>query len=220
VCTVVQEKVTLAMDTWSYEGFTDGKHREETTRIRGFCPLHTWQLAERNNAFQLAIVYENILCAMAEELTHEHITAPQGAASAHWVRKIKHLLTPGASAQPDSMRFSEQCPFCRGRGKTERRLIEHLAALLHNDDMPSLLRQSTGLCRVHFAQAAQYAARHAPAQHVVLIACQQACVQRVLGEVRELIRKHDYRFNQEPRGEEMTSWRRAVALCAGNPGVR
>jgi hypothetical protein len=45
-------------------------------------------------------------------------------------------------------------------------------------------------------------------------------VQRVLAEVRELIRKHDYRFQQESHGEEMTAWRRAAELCAGNPGVR
>jgi hypothetical protein len=38
-------------------------------------------------------------------------------------------------------------------------------------------------------------------------------------EVKELIRKHDYLANAEPRGDEMTAWRRAAELCAGNPGV-
>jgi hypothetical protein len=37
--------------------------------------------------------------------------------------------------------------------------------------------------------------------------------------VKELIRKHDYLANAEPRGDEMTAWRRAAELCAGNPGV-
>jgi len=39
-------------------------------------------------------------------------------------------------------------------------------------------------------------------------------------EVRELVRKHAYRLLDEPRGQEMTSWRRGAQLCAGNPGVR
>lgn len=52
-----------------------------------------------------------------------------------------------------------------------------------------------------------------------LLTCQRACVRRVLEEVRELVRKHDYRFSQEARGEEMVSWRRAAELCAGNSGV-
>lgn len=40
-----------------------------------------------------------------------------------------------------------------------------------------------------------------------------------LDEVKELVRKHDYRFEDESQGEEMTSWRRAAELCAGNPNV-
>jgi hypothetical protein len=42
----------------------------------------------------------------------------------------------------------------------------------------------------------------------------------MLSEVCELVRKHDYRFSDVPRGNEMTSWRRATQLCAGNRGVR
>jgi len=53
-----------------------------------------------------------------------------------------------------------------------------------------------------------------------LLECQQVCMQRTLEEVQELIRKHDYRFGDEARGQEMTAWRRAAELCAGNPGVR
>jgi hypothetical protein len=45
-------------------------------------------------------------------------------------------------------------------------------------------------------------------------------MRRVLDEVEELVRKHDYRFRDEPQGDEMTSWRRAAELCAGQPGVR
>ncbi|HEV2583635.1 MAG TPA: hypothetical protein VGT44_22430 [Ktedonobacteraceae bacterium] len=42
----------------------------------------------------------------------------------------------------------------------------------------------------------------------------------MLGEVQELVRKHDYRYQLEARGDEMTSWRRAAQICAGQPGVR
>jgi hypothetical protein len=46
------------------------------------------------------------------------------------------------------------------------------------------------------------------------------CIRRVLEELRELVRKHDYRIIDEPRGNEMTSWRRGPQLCAGNRGIR
>ena len=42
----------------------------------------------------------------------------------------------------------------------------------------------------------------------------------VLEVIQELIRKHDYRFGDETRGNEMTAWRRGAEVCAGNPGVR
>jgi hypothetical protein len=39
-------------------------------------------------------------------------------------------------------------------------------------------------------------------------------------QLDEYIRKHDYRFQREPRGEEQSSPHRAVALVAGAEGMR
>src|SRR6266568_3133142 len=68
ICSVILERIAQPMNTWSYEGFTDVEHRQEVMRVRGFCPLHTWQLTQRNNAFQLGVVYENILSVLVEDL--------------------------------------------------------------------------------------------------------------------------------------------------------
>ncbi len=73
---------------------------------------------------------------------------------------------------------------------------------------------------MHFTQAHRKAEVDDPQLLRSLLECQRTCVQRVLEEVRESIRKHDYRFADEPRGDEMTAWRRAAKLCAGGPGVR
>jgi hypothetical protein len=209
------------METWSYEGFTDREQRALLTRIRGFCSLHTWQLAQRNSAFQLAVVYENILSEMEHDLAREQTNSSQESSDRNWLLEIKHLLQPGGSVDHTQLTgHSEQCPFCQIRTRAEQRLIERLVPLLQTEQMPSLLRQSTGVCRLHYMQATQYMHTRFPACYHILVECQQACVQRVLAEVRELIRKHDYRFQQESHGEEMTAWRRAAELCAGNPGVR
>ena len=73
---------------------------------------------------------------------------------------------------------------------------------------------------MHFYQAHNWASANDPALLPHLLECQRTCVQRVLEEVKEQIRKHDYRFSDEPWGEEMVAWRRAAELCAGNPGIR
>src|SRR2546426_4586625 len=76
VCTVVLASMQQSMDTWQYEGFTDVEHRHELIRSRGFCPLHTWQLAQLNTAFQLALVYSGVLPDVLAKL--EQDAARQG----------------------------------------------------------------------------------------------------------------------------------------------
>src|SRR5437870_1949782 len=61
VCIVVLEAMQRSMDSWQYEGFSDVQHRHELILSRGFCPLHTWQLAQQPTAFQLALVYREVL---------------------------------------------------------------------------------------------------------------------------------------------------------------
>ncbi|WP_201386212.1 hypothetical protein [Ktedonobacter sp. SOSP1-85] len=60
VCAAIGEGMARVMGGWNYEGFSDGQLRRQWRRDQGFCPLHTWQLAEKNNAFQLALIYHEI----------------------------------------------------------------------------------------------------------------------------------------------------------------
>ncbi|MBE3560447.1 MAG: hypothetical protein IMW89_14670 [Ktedonobacteraceae bacterium] len=156
---------------------------------------------------------------MEHDLERGQQMLQHGTANRGWLTKIKRLFQRDSSSQHERMQLYARCPFCRLQANVERRLIERLIGLLRSNTIPELLRQSTGLCRVHFAQALQYAAEHASEQCAVLVAGQQECVQRVHSELREAIRKHDYRFRHEAQGEEMTAWRRAAEICAGNPGV-
>lgn len=200
------------MDGWEFEGFTDVEHRHQLIRSRGFCPLHTWQLAQRHNAFQLGVIYNEVLTDVLQELDAGGGDAPKRGPlwSRGWRKK----------SRPDEIRPAfEDCPFCQSRATAQERLISTLVQLLNAEEERSLLSRSTGLCLTHFAQARQFAEESYPETIPHLLTCQRTCLQRVLDEVRELTRKHDYRFSAEPQGNEMLSWRRAAQLCAGNPGV-
>jgi hypothetical protein len=224
VCSVVLEEMERAMDTWNYEGFSDVEARHALIRSRGFCPLHTWQLAARHNTFQLALVYEGVLTDILKNLERE-INLGQAALSEReaekrperqsWWQRWFGLWGQTVEARP----LYARCPFCQTRAKVEQRLVETLADLLPDQEMQALLGQSTGLCRLHLARVAQAARRHGTGSLQVLLACQRVCLERTATELREQIRKHDYRFGQEPRGQEMTAWRRGAELTAGNPGV-
>ncbi len=219
VCTVVLESIERYMDTWQYEGFTDVEQRHQLIVSRGFCPLHTWQLAQRHNALQLALVYREVLTDLLADLeadqkklrTARDRKSERDSPWSNWRRR-------GSTAK--TLPAGQTCPLCRVRADAEQRLLETLLEQLQVEEVRALLSQSTGLCLLHFNQARSLAESRKPELLPYLLDCQRSCMQRVLGEVQELIRKHDYRFAKELQGNEMTSWRRAAELCAGNPGVR
>ena len=225
VCTVVLEYLERLIDNWEYEGFSDVAHRYELIRSRGFCPLHTWQLAQRSNGFRLGLIYNEILTDVEQQLDHDYrqLVATDDVVSKHepvlkrWQRKWFHR---GDEAPKKVEPRYDQCPFCRTRANIEQRVVSTLVQQLRSEEMKLLLTQSTGLCLVHLAQARHQAEIGEPTVSGHILACQLTCTRRVLEELRELVRKHDYRFSDESRGQEMTSWRRGAELCAGNPGVR
>ena len=211
VCTVVLERMLRVMDDWLYDGFTDVEHRFELIRSRGFCPLHTGQLAEMRSHFQLAVVYREVLAEVLSVMERYQEQNGQESSWRQWLRK-----RPAEAAQLEPA--FDQCPLCKTRAEIEQRLIATLLEQLRSEEVRALFGQSTGLCLPHFNQVRQRASDPEALRH--LLTCQQTCMQRVLDEVQELVRKHDYRFSDEPQGEAMSSWRRAVLLLVGNPGVR
>jgi hypothetical protein len=219
VCLVVQETVERAMETWRYEGFTDVIHRQELTRRRGFCPRHTWQLAQGHCAFQLAVVYQEVLSDLLATMNWEQ-RLPRRTwlrSLTEWIASMKGWLFSYAFPAEDLTRL---CLFCQIQTEAEQRVIERLVVMVQFEEVQKLLCGSTGLCHQHFLQAFQMTRQSYSQDCHLLLVCQQTCLQRTLDELRELIRKHDYRFAEEPRGQEMTSWRRAAQLCAGNLGIR
>lgn len=216
VCAVILENMQLIMDSWQYEGFTNVDHRHDLIRTRGFCAMHTWQLAQLPTSFQLGVVYREVLTEVVGVLERE-----QQAAESSKKRTFMGRLKPQHASNSDGVRPRfEQCYFCQARERIEARLIDTFVGLLHTSEDRDRMSQSTGLCLLHFTQARAWAEEHDAEGARYLLDCQYVCLKRVLGEVEELVRKHDYRFKNEPRGDEMTSWRRAAEVCAGLPGVR
>ena len=225
VCMVVLEYLERSIDNWEYEGFSDVRHRYELIHSRGFCPLHTWQLAQRSNAFRLGLIYNEILTDVEQKLDQDYrdLQVADSTDSKRipslkkwWSKRFHRTVKTATNVNP---RY-DQCPFCRTRSNIEQRVVSTLVQQLRFEEMRLLLSQSTGLCLVHLAQARHQAEIEEPTVSGHILACQLTCTRRVLEELRELVRKHDYRFLDEPRGNEMTSWRRGAEFCAGNRGVR
>ena len=219
ICLVTLESLERVMESWQYEGFSDPANRLALVDAQGFCPRHTWQLTRLPTGFQLALVYREIFPEILAAMKHhlEQISAhKQGKSRSFWNRlKWKH------SKQPEFLRGESlfpKCLFCQRQAEIEQHLTDALLTMLSDQDLRFRLNQATGLCMPHLAQA--YHRATSGAQRAALLEYQISCLQRNLAEVEELVRKHDYRFLDEPQGNEMTAWRRAIQLLVGNRGIR
>ena len=215
LCLVTREAMERVMDTWQYEGFSDVEQRQALVRARGFCPRHTWQLAQLPTSFQLALLYRETLPEILADM-QRHLQQIQGhqRTRSGFFRRVFGKQRRRQPGRKNGEPLFLNCPLCQRQAEIEQRLASAWLTMLSVEDLRSRMSQANGLCLPHFTRVSVEASNNT--QRAVLLECQATCVQRTLDEIEELVRKHDYRFLQEPRGEEMTSWRRAAQLFVGN----
>ncbi len=79
------------------------------------------------------------------------------------------------------------------------------------------LERSSGLCLPHLYLALAIEPNHPNLPD--LLKLQAAKIEKLRTELLEFVRKHDYRFREEPVGCEGSAWLRSIELLAGKPGV-
>jgi hypothetical protein len=199
ICLMTLEAIQRAMDQWLYEGFTDAENRERLVRSHGFCARHTWQLARLPASLQLAQVYQSTLPEILTSLTQslEQVKqAKKTQGKSFWSKWLKRRDKRGVSALP------APCTLCQTQRESEERLVTTLLTMLCSEPFCERMRlATTGFCLPHFTQI--YDAANNDEQRSFLLNNQCLCAQRLQEELAELIRKHDYRFQKEPQGDEM-----------------
>lgn len=200
LCRLRQESVGHYLEVWKYELFTDVGVREELRRSRGFCNRHTWQLARMGATLQLAVAYRDILSDVAEQLEAGAVTARRH----RWF---------------EAKREEAPCPACVQEEKAVVNLIPFLRRAVLDSGFYTAFLASDGLCLGHFRQTCELkvpgGAEHDGEWLVQLQRGQLAILQRLDAQLGELVRKHDYRFQGEEKGEEMLSWRWVAGIVAG-----
>lgn len=155
------------------------------------CNTHAWRLSNRREAARRIAVAR--LRSQAERLAG---SAP--------------LRAERFGRRPATDRVAERgaCPFC----------------VVMTQAAENWLTQHTGnaaagpLCVPHLTTALDRAGGREQVQ--ALAEAARTAFAELEADLSELIRKSDYRFRQEPRGREATSWTRAAHLTAGAPAVR
>ncbi len=219
ICTLTQSAISRYLDGLMHEDVNDLDLRKELRWAGGYCNDHAWQLEQLHAAFGTAIMFRDVLQTALRKMQRAGEEAPSffGPPRERTWRARLGAVT-GAGPRDEAGDPHTGCPVCAVRTKQEQ--VYLLTILDHRGDeqLREAFSASMGLCLVHLQQALDLT--DLKAARTWLLQLQQPHMQELIDELSEFIRKHDYRYRQEARGQEGDAWLRAIEMVAGKRGVR
>lgn len=209
ICRLGLRSVDRFLDAMNYDSVNDPAFRKQLNDARGFCNIHAYQWLE--NAFVLgtAEIYRDVIATIATDLRGLSQHAPGMAA------RLSSLLgssDTGSRPEPVSA-ATASCPACAHLAETEQVLTRTLVQELQKPEFRERYEHSSGLCRPHLGPALEAAPSAAVFDTLRDAAVRQE--ERLVRQMDEIIRKHDYRYRDEAAGEERGAAHRAVAHAIG-----
>ncbi|MGQ4807967.1 hypothetical protein NKDENANG_01333 [Candidatus Entotheonellaceae bacterium PAL068K] len=212
LCRLAQQKNPRYVETWLDNAVIDVEQRDTWRHAKGFCSWHAWMATHLpQSSSSLAILYDDVLgheiqylaALTAASLALRQRQWPPGRRLA---KRVRHWLRT----------WHQVCPVCRLWQQQEQLCMTVLLTDWHEPTLTTAFAQSSGLCLPHIARLMAHGANHV---HLpAFLAVQQERLQALQAELREFIRKQDYRFAHEPFGSEADAWQRVVALFVGTYG--
>jgi len=187
VCRRAEDAVEQAITSLLYESVTDSGIRKQLEQSFGFCWTHAWQLARRNDVLGTSMLHRDLVQRFTVETT-----------------------SPRRTRQRTKATPRRPCMLCDTRDDAARDTLSELLTHLKDPDLRRRFEASDGLCHRHFDDALGRGAAQTE-----LPSLQAGCLARLVHQLDELIRKHDYRFVHEADQGEGNAWLRAVASVSG-----
>jgi hypothetical protein len=221
VCRLVLEEEATALSG-------AGAPPRSQAEVLALCNAHAWRLAEHGHAAALRPLCEAALDASAAILVDPEALArrePAGALAdalgdALGLGALFQGPRPGAGRRLAGRLAPEgDCPWCVARAAAEAWALDRLLdGLGRRPAMGDVLGRSGGLCRRHFVRAMERGAGSPAAARLAQV--QRARWTALRDDLLEYIRKADYRFREEPKGQEQAAPWWATEQVAGAEGSR
>lgn len=206
----------------------EGKsHDEVYARVElawGFCERHVGLLKEIGPAKLADGMSPARLCAWLLEALSRRLSNCKGSAQrssskSQKSRWFSRRVLPGEGIAKQ-LEPKRSCPACQDLSGYERSLLwglqRFLSATKGDETIRALYRASNGLCFPHLRLTLEEVEQ--PASADLLLEVQQRALAKLSGNLKEYLRKHDYRYRHEPMREaEATSYLRTIALFVGEP---
>ncbi len=217
VCTRLEQGALKALDGLMYEQVNDPFTRDRLVESHGFCNWHAWMLPTvHNSALGVALIYRHLL-----QETLEHLQAagreirPRGRWQRLWERltgsreELLPILTWRSQKKP--------CYLCTFARRSEEDDLGTIFDFLGEAEFAEAFTQSAGLCLPHLYAAMAVGRDHPNLRK--LLAIHEKRWQDLLWELEQFARKFDYRYVDEAKGRESSSWHRALDAFVGRVSV-
>lgn len=209
VCRMVVQRVAQTMESIQDELVLDPTYREQLDAAWGFCTVHAQQWLDAAPPLSTAIIYEAVLGRISRDLERG------GPGRSRRGGQLRTRLRGGKAW--GVLIESRVCPLCLARDEQERQIVAHLVEELGSEAFRHRYLASDGLCVPHLNLA--LCAGPDPGGIAVLRDRLLQTHEALRGQLREVIRKHDYRYRDEAAGPEWDAVVQAVRHVAGASGI-
>lgn len=218
VCELGKRAVARYLDSLIYEQVNDPGARRRTRAAQGFCRLHAWQLRRHGGALGMAIIYRDVVRDVVQSLDNAKYNS-SGRLSPRAVAEAVDRERP-SSATADAVRSllpSGQCPACATQHRTEAMYTDVFLENLEDPEIQAALGEGRGLCLPHLRLALQRVRDENTFS--LLVAGAKVAFSGLQRDLDEMIRRHDYRYQEEGLGQVGDAWLDAIAQVAGKEGL-
>jgi len=215
ICRVSAEAINRYLDGLIYEKVNDPGLRAALRDARGFCQRHAWGLDRHGAALGAAIMMRDVVRTLQKALADARFRSVP-LFSLTRVQETLDAQQPRSSTLEVVAALGPQapCPICAYEAEVEGGLmVSFLENLQGEEGLLAAYRASSGFCLSHFRQVIARVSDEAV--YGAIVEAHQAIWARLERQLSELIRKSDYRYSDEPLGDEGVSWLRAIAAIAG-----
>ena len=213
-CRVIERMVTRYLDRISEEAVNEIEFREEVRAAGGFCAPHGKLWLLMNDVLGTAFIYNDVLTTALGVL--EASSKGEGQEEGGLVGRLRGMIVGSASAGvgralADALEPTGPCPVCEYTLQAEAQVVGSFARSLDEPHFRMAFQSHrVGLCMPHFRAVLRLST-----QTGALVQAHTNRLRRATAELKEVIRKADHRYHDEPRGEEFAAPRRSVEQAAG-----
>lgn len=204
LCRFVATAVEQYVDGLFYEMVNDPPTRDAIRAAGGFCRYHAALIAKQGDALGTAIILQDVLTQGLRAIEQGDFDHP--AAALNPLARLWQKEPFGSQIRQEIQ--CPACPICDAERRYEELAVDGLLELCEDPAFSEVLGHSGGVCVPHFHLA--FERSRDDSRWATLLAGETEALRDLIHQLAELARKHDYQHKDEPKGEEMRSWLRAL----------